>query len=519
MIRRTPHSRLRPNREAPRRSGAIIALFAVVLTVLIGFLGLVIDGGFLLAGHRQAQSMADTAALAAAMDRLRGKPEATATTTATTFVQTHNGQADATVEINFRPTQGPYQGRDGYVEAIVTLPVHTFFMHVLGANPEQTVQARAVANWTELRVSGEGASVLDPRCESAPGIAVSSNNSGLVVDGGVFDNNGGGGVDENGNPVSTSCGTGVPAASGGSSGANAIGIRTTDFSVVGGVDNPDLFKNIKTGTSSPNILHTGALPLPDLLASLATPSVANGVTNEKWGAISVSNNSLNQTGTSTADANQAYPNGFLDQDAGGMLVHMKPGIYDAISITGGRIKLDPGIYVIAAKGNSALKITGGTVTGNGIMFYNTGGNYVAQSGAPDNADVFDAAGVLPPPPANQSGTSFGDVNISTSVTFRPIDTTNPAYDYTGMNGISVFNGLLFYQRRANDNAFTITGNAADGVLAGTLYAKWSRFHISGSGSFAAQFVVGSIEISGNGALTLNYAGPNIGKAPTVYLVE
>jgi len=516
MIRKSHLLGNRRSRPPQKRKGAIIVLFAIILTVLIGFLGLVIDGGLLLARHRQSQNMSDTAALAYAMARLRGKTPETATTSGTTFVQTHNGEAAATVVLNEPPTSGPYAGMEGHVEAIITLPTNTFFIHILGVSQSQTVQARAVARWNELRTAGEGALVLDPRCSNSPGMSIGGNGR-LVVRGGVFNNNQGGGVTETGDPINNGCNQ--VAADGGV--ANSVnGVSTTSYTVVGGVNDPALFKNIDTGTNDPNILHTGSLPLPDPLASLATPSVANGVIDTpslygggRWD-VGVTNNSASGVGP------PGSPGPEQDPDTG--VVTMKPGIYKQISISGGNVVFQPGIYVIAAGGQNALTITGGTVTGSGIMFYNTGANYDPATGSPDANDPWDPTGSNPPPSPNQSGTTFGTVSVNSIINFRPIDTTQ--YTYTdpagnGLPGIGVFNGMLFYQRRGNAQTVAISGNAADGYIGGTVYAKWSRFQISGQGVYDAQFIVGTMDITGNADVTFNFAGQGVGKAATVFLVE
>src|SRR5260370_4633022 len=71
------------------RKGKTLLLFLVLVPVLVGWVGLVIDGGLLMAGQRQAQNAADAAAMAAAMDKMRGNPNATALATANNFLPYH----------------------------------------------------------------------------------------------------------------------------------------------------------------------------------------------------------------------------------------------------------------------------------------------------------------------------------------------------------------------------------------------------------------------------------------------
>ena len=178
-----------------RRLGAILVWCALLLVVLIGMVGLVIDGALMMAAHRQAQNAADAAALAAAMDLMLGRSLADATASATTYVTdpNHNNLPSATVVVNTPPTQGAYAGASDYVEAIVTYPIPTFFIHVLpGIEQGQTVGGRAVAG-SELVAAGDGVMVLDPN--TWPGLDVSGGGAIKVV-GRVIVNSEGGGVDE-----------------------------------------------------------------------------------------------------------------------------------------------------------------------------------------------------------------------------------------------------------------------------------------------------------------------------------
>ena len=89
----------------------------------------------------------------------------------------------------------------------------------------------------------------------------------------------------------------------------------------------------------------------------------------------------------------------------------------------------------------------------------------------------------------------------------------------GQAGIDAFNGMLFYQRRWNTEIMQIEGNSSTGDLTGTLYSKWGQVKITGQGTYDAQFVVGEMDISGLGDVTLVYDGDSVGKAPKIFLVE
>jgi hypothetical protein len=163
------------------------------------------------------------------------------------------------------------------------------------------------------------------------------------------------------------------------------------------------------------------------------------------------------------------------------------------------------------------------------MFYNTGDRDNPGNGMPDVDDREN------PPPKNlqdlADGTQYwGEMQFNTGMHFTPIDTSginaavyqDARYPGTtsGLVPVSTrFHGMLFYQRRRSPRTMTVTGNAADGTLVGTLYAKWAHIQISGQGTYNAQFVVGTMDIAGNGVVTINYTGQKLGKGTQVYLVQ
>jgi Flp pilus assembly protein TadG len=488
--------RLTRRNPSGRRSGKVLVFFVLLLPILLGMLGLVLDGGMMMATHRQAQNAADAAAMACAWDVLRNPSETTGNlqTIANTFAKTNNGLSTATVTPHWPPSgASAYSGNNQFVEVVVSLPVTTLFAQALsGVSGSQTVQARAVAGY-EAVSAGEGVAVLDPTAK--PGMSVTGGGA-LKVNGRMIDNSQGGGVDENNNPVNNGS-NGVAA-----SANNNSTFKAQIIEVVGGVDNPANFLNITTG--GPNPLHTKQPPSPDPLIQLPTPMTSNGVL-------------VQYPKYNNGNGNWSYAGSPQNISMGnGDTVTFPPGIYSSIKITGGSATFSPGIFVISPQQNTTntLEITGGTVTGTGVMFYNTGNDYNPTTGSPDSGDP---ANYNPGPSGNNApdygsaplkNTNFGSINIaSAAVTLSPINTSG-----------NVFKGMLFYQRRANSSVASITSNGSLS-LTGTLYDKWGLFKISGGGTYNAQFVAGSIAVSGQADLTINYSGGNLGRANQVYLVE
>ena len=480
-----------------QRRGSYVIWAAFMMVILVGMTGLVVDGGLLMNAHRDAHNAADAAALAAGYALLRGQSSADAIAAGTAFVtaESHNDLPDAAVTINIPPLSGPYAGAPRYAEAIVTSPMPTFFVHVLpGVGNEHSVVARAVAG-SEVVAAGEGVICLNP--DEYPGLKVGGD-AQLKVQGDVYVNSEGGGVDENGDPVET--GNHQTAATV----SNNATVSAENVNVVGGVNDPDNFDNIDPG--GPNPLHAGTLPIADPLLYLPTPTVANGVDPIYHGSPQASDGSLelNATAESTNEV-------IIDPGTGEEIMILNPGIYEKIKITGGRVEMRPGIYVLSPQNNTAftLEITGGNVVADGIMVYNTGSDYDPLSGAPDNADGDN-------PPAAPKNVEFGDIKINAAMQFNPLDTSEHTY---GTPVSDEFDGMLFYQRRWNESDMQIEGDSEEGNLAGTLYAKWGEVKIAGQGTYDAQFVVGTMDIIGQGDITINYDGDDLGKALKLFLVE
>jgi putative Flp pilus-assembly TadE/G-like protein len=446
-------------------SGKILVLYALLLPLLLGMVGVVIDGGMIMAGHLRAQSAADVAALAAAKDLADGKASGTAVTTGSTYVQQYNGLSNATVTVNIPPTLGQYAGIANHAEAIIALPVNTTFIQMLGISAVQTVVARAVADF-EPNPSNDGVAVLDPTI--VPGLSVQGGGS-LVVDGRITINSPGKGTDQNGQTIDL----GYPQ-SAATSGNGAV-VKGKRIYVVGGVDVPANYQAFASG--GPNPLHAGSLPKPDPFLAMPVPQAGMaGVDTTLRGDFQVSG------GTWTID----------------------PGIYNSIKITNSAtVTFNPGIYIIAATSNNAITITGsGTVLGNGVMFYNTGSDYTPTA-PPDLSD-----GEARPPTKIPGNPNFGDVTINASnVSLSGL--VNPS---------SPFNGMLFFQRRWNTNGINIQGSGSTTSLVGTLYAKWAQFKLSGSANYQAQFIAGSLAISGQANITLVYP-PDRPKLSRIFLVE
>ena len=136
-----------------RGQALILIVFAII--ALVGATALAIDGGNAYSDRRNAQNAADTAAFAAALDKLNGG-------TATTIVQAGRDRAASngydndlttnTVAVNNPPASGSQYDCthipatcNEYVQVIITSNVKTFFAPIVGI-PQVTDTVQAVAH-------------------------------------------------------------------------------------------------------------------------------------------------------------------------------------------------------------------------------------------------------------------------------------------------------------------------------------------------------------------------------------
>jgi hypothetical protein len=139
---------------------------------------------------------------------------------------------------------------------------------------------------------------------------------------------------------------------------------------------------------------------------------------------------------------------------------INPGIYSQIKVSGtASLTLSPGIYVITGGGLSVTNSA--SITGTGVMIYNTGSSYPAAGG------------------------TYGGIALTTTGTVNLSAPTTGAYA-----------GILFFQSRTNPTAISITDTATT-TLSGIIYTSDSLVSISGSGQITDALVVNRLQLSGS----------------------
>lgn len=345
---------MRRNGEA----GQTLVFVALGMVLLGAALGLALDLGYMRLSKRRIQTAVDSAAIAGAAEINYADVTAAAKADAASngFTDGVNG---VTVTVNSPPASGPNQGKQGYVEVLISKTQPTFFIRIVpGGATSSTVQARAVAYLGNAKgcvytlEPSPGAITMGTAGRRGGNVDMTAQNCAIIDNGDLtlF-----------GRADSLS--------------ASAIGVAGT-------------VRNSRSRmTPAPQ---QGMISASDPLAFLPTQSP---------GGCDFTNTSINSG------------NPVLTQ-----------GVYcGGLMITGSAsVTFTPGLYVITAQGgvNNGLVInSSGTVTGNEVTFYNAAGSAsvsITSSGtvsltAPTSGNY---AGILLfQDPANQSSATVdGGIN-------------------------------------------------------------------------------------------------------------
>lgn len=216
-------------RFASNEHGAIALMFALMLPILIGIIGLGMETGMWFKERRELQTIADAAAVSAAIENTYGATSAEILTAAT-LEATLNGFDATTDSITYigAPTLAPYIGDSAYIEVQVTRQLETIISQVFYTLDPSTT-SRAVAGTTadqeacvlalsstaqnSIYLSGAGTTVTMAGCA----VVANSNDStkAINVQNGTLDVDclwTAGGISGEAN-ITTSCSSGISGAS------------------------------------------------------------------------------------------------------------------------------------------------------------------------------------------------------------------------------------------------------------------------------------------------------------------
>lgn len=397
----------------PKDSGQVLIAVALLSVVLVGFLGIAIDGGYMYLLRRRAQTAADAGAYAGTLEIWQTR--LTSITTAARNDAAINGYthgvASTDVTVNNPPLSGPWAGNNQFVEVIITRPYQPFFMQVLGFGFSD-VRARAVGGI--LGVGMPCIHALDPDTNAALHIS-----GGAIVD-------------------ASDC---------------AVAVNSNDpnaLQCVGGssltADSTNVTGGVQGGSGCVNpAATTGAPPLPDPLAGMATPFFT------------------------TAGCTPSPPS----NPSGGTQT-LSPGVYcGGISLTGGTTTFAPGLYILAGGGLSVS--SDAVVFGNGVTFFNTE--------------------VALPSPCGNPCVSYGNYNFTGQTWGRLAAPTSGQWA-----------GLLMIQDPNMNPAHvgeSFFAGGSDMILEGIIYMPDSRITWSGGSNAAGYSSIIANEIKFTGNSTFN----------------
>ena len=176
-------------RTSPSERGQALILIALAIIGLVGFTALAVDGGTAFSDRRQAQNAADTAALAAALAKIRGDDWVTLGFERAESNGYKNDGQSSTVHVHCPPEGGQYAGNDEYVEVIIESIVKTTFARVLGRE-QITNRVEAVTHATPAKVEPmyDGAAMVALKREGRGAFRSHGTNSTSIVGSGIFVN-------------------------------------------------------------------------------------------------------------------------------------------------------------------------------------------------------------------------------------------------------------------------------------------------------------------------------------------
>ena len=562
------------------RHGNVLVLLAVLLPVLIGVVGLVIDGGMMMDQYRDLQHATDAAATTAATELRLENGAAAAEAAAIDAVQVAHEKADADVTVHIPPATGPFAGNSDYVEVVSESVYRTHLMPILSGIFDRTLQTRSVAG---VRDATDEAAivVLDPQpsgisVASASTIVSNINLSSLVAElplGSVLSSLGLGGILNGVRNRVVNLLDDVTAAVLGDLTLPALPTLTAGFEVEGlgrlyvdgaihvntewgGIDE----HGAAAGINSPSPYGAACMPL------LATTRVFVRDLRVAGGVDALSNYQAYFNGDShPVQANRlAVPDPLADLPVpttssdsnvsatvrGGHRVHLnvlsvqtvvQPLVTPLVwTLLGGTLNsllgpllvpapLEPGVY------DSITVISLGQVQFNPGVYVIRSRSPITQMSLCVVGGWVQADGVMfyVTDSATYSAAS-GSPDISDNDESSPANLLGsvvpsvllaPLLPGSSISGISdsgsPFDEMLIYQRRVDRRPIILSGLKllGGGAISGTIYSKWGHvIFLSGLGTYDLKFVCGTMRVLTVGDTTLA-PSKKFDAARDVYLVE
>lgn len=525
--------------------GQALVLVTLAIIGLLGITGLVVDVGMTYTDRRDAQGAADTAAMAAALARVRGQNITNAAQSRSAANGYDNSATPGMVVVNNPPlagcdgTNSPYAGNNQYIQVLIYSDVDTYFAPLVGVNQTHNC-VEAIARATTAQQSGlmggNAIVALKPTGNST--------------------------LDLNGNIHLTTIGGGTFANSSGSQAFSANGNLTFDsdvgiFSVggarfVGNVTvNTDIFAGGTVSTAG-NIHLNGAVnqhasvpPYPDPPEVPAPQVSAPAITCDRTGTYSIVGSTVRLTPGN-------HPARSI---SGNYTVEMEPGNYcftgnysisgNIAAVNANNVAINMGSKDLSVNGNFTfntdnsqfyfssgdLSLNGNLVfsASNSTIYIDSGSFTIDGNSTPalSNCLVYLESGDFKingnmNPTINSAAPSVfyldsGDLRFNGNSRFTSTNTlfylNSGSMRWNGNTEINMsaptsgpYQGLLFYMPVGNTSSITINGNSSSRTI-GSIIAPRAAITINGnsqSSAFNSQIIGYTIKISGNAGTTVQY---------------
>ena len=176
--------------------GQALVLIALAAIGLFAFSALAIDGSAVFSDRRHAQNAADTAAMEAALTKVRGGNWATEGLDRAASNGYDNNGATNDVLIYSPPIDGAYAGNNQYIQVKIRSDVRMFFARIIGRQiVTNRVEAVARASVPEVTTWFDGQALVStmPSCKQQSGwnhdpFTVNGNSGTTVINSGIFVN-------------------------------------------------------------------------------------------------------------------------------------------------------------------------------------------------------------------------------------------------------------------------------------------------------------------------------------------
>jgi Flp pilus assembly protein TadG len=477
---------IRKDTEREGQRGQALVLFAILLVVILGGAGLLVDGGMAWANRRQAQAAADLAVLAAAKAIAEGGFQCNASglavaQAAATSVAGFNGFSSVNVE--YPATGGSHTGCN-YVRVTVSRTMATTFSRVMGQNT-WTPQASATA----MAIRSQGAAAA--HCTFCSLNSTSANHtllvqlgSTLIVDGDIYVNSGNG---RNSKDPNSS-------------------VKLKDWYV-----NGDAFDIFGTGgrITAQHISVVGGWETHD--GGIAQAAAANCPANQRpdplaYGPLGITSNvCILQEALADPLANYPTPV-YTDYPViatkelhvgGSTVTTIQPGVYiGGIKIDGNAVvTMAPGVYYLA--GGRGLEVAqNGSINGAGVMIYSGSPNNKTGSAGPIDIETTGSVILSPPTAGTYAGmTMFLERLSNDDITIRPNNVTQcatTAADGQPQGCLGGISGTIYGANKDTTAIIKAAGTANLQVLTGKLLVQngaTARFTFNSAGFAGGSTVI------------------------------